>query len=87
MDISWLIQSGVLLGVAALAYFVKDLKKSIIKDIDDNSKKIGGLEKEFNNYKETIAMRYVQKDEFIRAVTNMDRKLDKIYDQIAKKGE
>ena len=94
MDTAWIIQTIIMLGIGALAYFIKDLKKSIdgkieknIKDIDSNTEKIENLEEKFSDYKETVAMRYVQKDEFIRAISNMDRKLDKIYDRVAEKGE
>jgi len=94
MDKTWIIQTVTMLGIGALGYFIKDLKKSIegrieqnTKSIDANTEKIDNLEEKFNNYKETVAMRYVQKDEFIRAITNMDKKLDKIYDRVVEKGE
>jgi hypothetical protein len=94
MDKAWIIQTITMLGIGALGFFIKDLKKSIegrieqnTKGIDNNTEKIETLEEKFSNYKETVAMRYVQKDEFIRAVTSMDKKLDKIYDRVVEKGE
>ncbi len=95
MDSTWIIQTITMLGIGALTYFVKDLKKSIDKKIEQNSKSIEGnvqkietLEEKFYDYKEHVASRYVQKDEFIRAITSLDKKLDKIYDKVVEqKGE
>ncbi|WP_427340620.1 hypothetical protein [Caloranaerobacter sp. DY30410] len=93
MDKTWIMQTLMMLGIGTIAYFVKDLKKSIESKIEDNqtriklnADKIEELEKSFNDYKAKVPLLYVQKDDFIRAVSNLDKKLDKIYDVIVQKG-
>lgn len=87
MDINWVIQSAIMLGIGALGFFMKDLKKSIAEDITENKQEVKNVKDDLNDFKETVALRYVQKDEFVAAISNMDKKLDKIYDKVIERGE
>lgn len=87
---SWLMQTAILVAIGALAWFMKATLKTIEDKISANAqetenaiKELRCLEEKFNNYREEAALKYVHKDEFVRAITNMDKKLDKIYDIVA----
>ena len=47
--------------------------------------KVSALEEKFSNLKEELPKEYVIRDDFIRAMSNVDQKLDKIYDIITSK--
>ncbi len=85
------------LAVAVFGFFIKrELKR--LDDADKNNEqeikeakkdldtKLTDLKDDYNKYKAEMPFNFVTRDEFIRAMTNLDRKLDKIYDCIAKKG-
>lgn len=87
---SWLMQTAILVAIGALAWFMKGTLKTIedkicanVQETEDAKKDIRALEAKFNDYRERAAMDYVHKEEFIRAVTLMEKKLDKIYDLVA----
>lgn len=86
--IKYLIQTAMILALGIIAYFLKDMKKTTEEKILDNKERIEELENKFNDFKEAIPLHYVLKDDFIRAVSTIDKKLDKIYDVLAgfKKG-
>lgn len=84
IDWGWAIQTMIMLVIALIGYFIRTSIKNIEKRIDDNEKKIEKLEEHFNKHKEELPWRYTQKDDFIRAMSNLDSKLDKIYDTITK---
>lgn len=90
LSTSWVLQTVIIVGIGALAWFMKDMKQSIESkisanacDTETNAKDIKELTERFGSYREEVAMKYVHKDEFVRAITNMDKKLDKIYDLVA----
>lgn len=78
--ITWVIQTVIMVGIGAIGYFLKSTMK-------ETKGKIEALEEKFNDFKEEIPQKYVSKDDFIRAISSIDVKLDKIYDYITlKKG-
>ena len=94
MDINWIAQTLTGLAIGVLAYFIKDLKKTIDKRIEQNAaairrtdQRVDNLEEKFAEYRERVASKFVQKEEFIRAIATMDTKLDKIYDRVADRKE
>lgn len=91
MNTGWIIQTITMLGIGMIGYFMKDLKKSIEEKISnnelsikENTEKIEGLKEEFHKYKTEMPFHYVLRDDFIRAMSNVDKKLDKIYEIVAK---
>jgi undecaprenyl pyrophosphate synthase len=105
MNLSWLLQTAVVMCLGIIGYFLKDLKKSFEQKIsnielkidasekrmsqenDKMEKRIEELQKNFNDYKDYVSEKYTLKDDFIRAVSTIDKKLDKIYDVVVKRGE
>lgn len=87
--IGWLIQTAIMLGIGIIGYFLKDTNKKIEERIKQNEKsieqtneKIEMLEEKFNELKIDMPTKYVVRDDFIRAMSSVDTKLDKIYDII-----
>lgn len=81
----WAIQTIIGLMIGVIGYFIKDLRKTMQNEIErsqaeskSNKDKIEKLEKEFNDYKESVPYKFVLHEEFNRVVGNFDRKLDEI---------
>lgn len=95
---SWIVQTVIMLGIGAIGYFIKQNEKKTDERITQNEKKIDlltekfdskveALEDKLSTLKEELPQKYVIRDDFIRAMSNVDTKLDKIYDIITvKKG-
>lgn len=93
--LTWGLQTGATLVFGALTFFIKRSLDKIEKSIETNEKKIIETNKEneekfekitetINKLKEDLPKEYVLRDDFIRATSNIDQKLDKIYDIISK---
>ena len=87
MDINWVLQTVTMVGVGIIAYFSKTTVNEIKQQIKDNALKVNvvenkmdGLEKELNELKSDLPFIYVTREDFIRTMNNVDKKLDKIYD-------
>lgn len=81
-----------MLGIGAIGYFLKQNSKKIDERFERNEcciekvdTKVDALEEKLNNLKEELPKEYVIRDDFIRAMSNVDQKLDKIYDIITSK--
>ncbi len=95
-EMSWIVQTLTMVALGIIAYFIKDLKKSIQEDIAENKQKIEdtdckleAFKKEYNTFRVEQAKEisgqfkdYVSKSEFVRVTSNYERKLDKIYDAV-----
>ena len=56
--------------------------------IKTNEKRYEDLNKDLHDYKNQVNKDFTLKDDFIRAISGIDRKLDKIYDSLTgRKGE
>lgn len=85
--VTWTIQTVIMVGIGVIGYFIKSTNGKADERMKENEGKIEALEEKFNNFKEEIPQKYVSKDDFIRAISSIDVKLDKIYDYITlKKG-
>lgn len=62
-------------------------EKRMAQENEKMEKRIAELQKNFNDYKDYVSEKYTLKDDFIRAISSVDKKLDKIYDVVVKRGE
>ncbi|MCC5911335.1 MAG: hypothetical protein JJT76_12940 [Clostridiaceae bacterium] len=86
MSYSWIVQTVTMLAIGAIAYFLKDLKTSILEKINTNKNRIEKVEEELNALKADLPFVYTLREDYIRTANNVDKKLDKIYDEITKRG-
>jgi uncharacterized membrane-anchored protein YhcB (DUF1043 family) len=86
--VTWVIQSAIMVGVGTIGFFLKDMNTKTQKRLDANEEQTKDLEQRFNDFRADLPTKYVIRDDFIRAMSNVDTKLDKIYDIITntKKG-
>lgn len=86
-----------MLGIGVIGYFLKTTVTEIKEQIKINSqrvdqteekmeKKIVELQKELEDLRSDLPFIYVTREDFIRAMNNVDNKLDKIYDGMLKGG-
>lgn len=80
----WIYQLGLGTLIGIVAYFLKSYKTEQGEFNNEQKNEIDRIDKELQAYKLEAADRYVHKDDFIRATTQTDRKLDKIYDELMK---
>lgn len=64
--------------------FIEKYDAKIEKTEDETNEKFNQINKTINELKENLPKEYVLRDDFIRATSNIDQKLDKIYDIISK---
>ena len=81
--IPWIIQTLTMLGVGVIGFLLKQFITQIRNDIKKHTDRIDGLEDKLNATIQSLPYNYVLREDFIRAQANVDKKLDKIIDQIA----
>lgn len=84
----WVIQSllttAMGLIIAIIAYFLKTFKTQLDKNDEQLQSEVDALTVDLQKYKLEASDKFVQKDDFIRATAQTDRKLDRIYDELMK---
>ncbi|OQB15728.1 MAG: hypothetical protein BWY15_00441 [Firmicutes bacterium ADurb.Bin193] len=87
--IFWVAQVVTTIAIGAIAYFLKDIKKTITEDIAKNEARTCKLEEEVHRMPE----KYVLKDDYQNDRKNInyqfgtiDAKLDRIMDKLIEKG-
>lgn len=84
----WLIQSifGTTMGliIAIISYFLKTFKTQLDENDKQLQSEVDAIAVDLQKYKLEVADKFVQKDDFIRATAQTDRKLDRIYDELMK---
>lgn len=96
MNLQWVYSIIITCVLGIIAYFLKETKKGLdekIKDVvaeickvkTDASAEINKVKEEFNQFKSEMPLVYVLRDDFIRAMGNVEKKLDKIYDLLSHK--
>lgn len=97
----WIYQVAITLVLGIIAYFLKDMKKTIDDKIGENKKdlhevksvigkvednfrqELDKMKEEHNQLKSDLPLVYVLRDDFIRAMGNVEKKLDKIYELLS----
>lgn len=98
MDFNWIIQTATLLAIGAIGYFLKSTMTEVKDSIKQNNNKIEALEQKFekkyddlkdelNCLKSDMPFVYVLREDFIRVMNNVDKKLDRLLNIGAHKGE
>lgn len=87
----WIIQTGIVTVIGIISYFLKSFRTDLDKkdaqleqDTKELQQQMDQVQDELNQYKLDAADKFVQKDDFIRATAQTDRKLDRIYDELMK---
>ncbi|EES73460.1 hypothetical protein POTG_01755 [Paenibacillus sp. oral taxon 786 str. D14] len=97
MELSWIIQTATMLGIGVIGYFLKTTITEMKEQIRMNSQRVDQteekmeqklieLKKELEDLRSDLPFIYVTREDFIRALNNVDNKLDKIYDGLLKGG-
>lgn len=89
MDFGFVIQTATGIAIGLLAYFMKQTMMDIREDIKANNKKVEAAEANFNHelckikdelndLKSDLPIVFTLREDFIRALNNVDTKLDKL---------
>lgn len=89
MDFGFIIQTATGIAIGLLAYFMKQTMTDIREDIKVNNTKVeaaetkfnhelGKLKDELNDLKTDMPIVFTLREDFIRALNNVDGKLDKL---------
>lgn len=82
--VDWIVKTAIMLGIAAIGYLLRTNQAANEKRMEKSEENLDDLEKQLNGLKAELPYKYVQKDDFIRAITNLDQKLDKLIDIVNK---
>jgi len=69
------------LGVAG--YLLKDIRASIKEKSREQDEEIDGIKKDLADFKAQMPREYVLRDDFVRAVAGLDRKIDRVTREIS----
>ena len=70
--------------VGIIGYFIKKNHAGLERKDEDQQAAIDAIKTQISENRLEAQREFVTKDEFIRAVSGQDRKLDKIYDEVIK---
>ena len=98
MSWNWVIQTAIMLGLGAIGFFLKttfaEIKQQLatstkhVHDLEDKmDEKVDRLEREFKELKSDLPFIYVTREDYIRTMNNVDKKLDKIHDTVLERGK
>jgi flagellar capping protein FliD len=98
MDFNWIAQTAIMLGIGLIGYFLKatmtevkneicKIEKEINRVEDSTNARIEQINRDFNNLKSDLPLVYVTREDHVRQMNSIDRKLDKIFDHITKEGQ
>lgn len=65
-------------AVGCICYLLKDLKDSFKNKQDENGKEIKATREDLQNLRNVLPQTYVFRDDFLRAVSNLDTKVDRV---------
>ncbi|GAC41274.1 hypothetical protein [Paenibacillus popilliae] len=82
MDLNWALQTITMLGIGAIGYFLKTSMSEIKGQIKENAQRVSALEKELDDLRSDLPFIYTTREDFIRTMNNVDKKLDKIQDSL-----
>ncbi|BFH11103.1 hypothetical protein J6TS7_21730 [Paenibacillus dendritiformis] len=87
MEWNWVIQTVTMLGIGAIGFFLKTTLSEIKQQIASSSRRVDGLERELKELKSDLPFIYVTREDYIRSLNNVDKKLDKIHDTMLERGK
>lgn len=82
MDFNWAMQTITMLGIGVIGYFLKTSMTEIKGQIKENAQRVSTLEKELDDLRSDLPFIYTTREDFIRTMNNVDKKLDKIHDSM-----
>ncbi|PZM65889.1 hypothetical protein SK3146_02496 [Paenibacillus konkukensis] len=82
MDFNWAMQTITMLGIGVIGYFLKTSMSEIKGQIKENAQRVSTLEKELDDLRSDLPFIYTTREDFIRTMNNVDKKLDKIHDSM-----
>ncbi|CAH8249596.1 hypothetical protein WJ0W_007016 [Paenibacillus melissococcoides] len=82
MEWNWIIQTATMLGIGAIGYFLKTTMAELKTQINKNAQDVDELKKELDDLRSDLPFIYTTREDFIRTMNNVDKKLDKIHDSM-----
>lgn len=61
-----------------IGYFLKDIKDGIKEKQDSHDRAIEKVREDFSSFKARMPQEYVMRDDFLRAISNLEFKFDKV---------
>ena len=82
MELNWILQTGTMLLIGAVGFFLKSTLAELKCQIKDTGNRVDALEKEIDDLRSDLPFLYTTREDFIRTMNNVDKKLDKIHDRM-----
>lgn len=71
--------------MGAIGWCVKDIRSSMQRSQEKNELAIKDLRADFEQMRSDMSIKYVLREDFLRAVSNMENKMEKGFDALSKK--
>lgn len=75
----YLIAGLVSAAIGIIGYLLKDIRSTLKERLDKQEEEIKEVKKDLSDFKGKLPQRYVLRDDFLRAISNLDHKVDNIY--------
>lgn len=69
--------------IGFICYLLKDLKNSLKEKLDSNHDEIKKTQKDLQMLQNSLPQTYVFRDDFLRAVSNLDTKVDRVAAEVS----
>ncbi len=77
-NLSWLIQLAPTIVIGMIAFWLKDWKTKQEASIQKNETYIQNVEKSLNDFQKQMPYNYTLREDFIRSMANLEKKLEKM---------
>ena len=71
-------------GIAIIGYFLRDMRETLNKQIAKQDERIDKIVQNLVDLREELPMKYVLRDDFLRAVSGLDNRIDSGFKEISK---
>ncbi|WIW70623.1 hypothetical protein [Anaerosinus gibii] len=78
MSVQDLIMSVLVGAIGCIGYFLRDLQSSIKEKMKENHEEIKKTQENLEKMKNQLPHTYVFRDDFLRAISNLDTKVDRL---------
>jgi chromosome segregation ATPase len=70
-------------AIGVIGYLLKDIRSTLKERLDDHDDDIENIKDDISKFKERLPQQYVLRDDFLRAIANLDNKVDNIFTEMS----
>lgn len=79
----YIIAGVVSAAIGIIGYLLKDIRSTLKERLDEHDEDIKDIKDDISKFKERLPQQYVLRDDFLRAIANLDNKVDNIIGEMS----